>query len=120
MAAKCVCVALNKRIEVWCLKSGLTLTGGGHINETTDANWRRLGSEWVEFKTRGSREFFRGDEIAADITHQITMRWSARAATYTTDMRIKFERRIFSIESPPMNIDEDKAGYIVMAAKEIK
>lgn len=109
---------LNNRVEVWCLKSGLTLSGGGHANKIDDTNWRPLGREWVDFKTRGSREFFRGDAIAADITHQITMRWSRRAEQYTKDMRIKFGDKVFHIAAPPANTDE-RNEYLVFPATQI-
>lgn len=116
----CICPGrLNQRITVHALKTGLTPNAGGHVDETSDSNWRQVGREWAEIKTVGSREFFRGVEIAADITHQVTIRYGKNSATYTTGMKIKFDGRTFNIEGPPRNIDE-RNEWLVMACKEIK
>lgn len=110
---------LTRKVTVQKIKSGLTQNASGHIDETNDSNWTIAGTEWVELVTRGSREFFRGQEIAADITHQITMRWSKKAESYTTDMRIKYGTRTLHIAEPPKNVDE-KNEWLVFATKEIK
>lgn len=110
---------LNNKVVVQKLKNNLTPNASGHIDETDDSNWTTAGTEWVEFITRGSKEFFRGEEVAADITHQITMRWSRQAATYTTDMRMKMGDRVFHIAEPPRNVDEGDE-WLKFAANEIK
>jgi SPP1 family predicted phage head-tail adaptor len=121
---KCACPSkpmpkLDKYVTVRKLRSGLTPNASGHIDETDETNWTNAGQEWAEFITQGSREFFRGEEIAADITHQVTMRWNRRAATYTTDMQLKMGGRTFHIAAPPVNIDEQDL-YLRFATKEIK
>lgn len=110
---------LVNRITVQKLKNNAPLEGGGQVDETDETNWIQCGKEWAEFITQGSREFFRGQEIAADITHQVMIRWSSGANGYTTKMRLKMGNRLFYIASPPKNVDE-KSEWIVMAVKEIK
>lgn len=110
---------LQNKVTVEKKKSNMTPNASGHIDETNDSNWTIAGKEWVELITRGSREFFRGQEVASDITHQVTMRWSKQASEYTNDMRIKFEGRKFNISEPPRNVDEQNM-WLVFAAIEIK
>jgi SPP1 family predicted phage head-tail adaptor len=110
----------NNRVTVEKKKSGLTVNPGGHTDDTNNAEWQVMATGvWCEFKTRGSREFFRGEEVAADITHQITTRYTNTSAQITTDMRLRMDGRIFNIAEPPRNVDEDNK-WIVFAVTEIK
>ena len=110
---------LNHRITIERLKNNQTLEGGGQPDETDDANWTAAGTDWAEFITQGSREFFRGEEIAADITHQVTLRYSTTAAKFTKKMRLRMDGRRFNIAEPPRNIDE-KNNWLVFKVIEKK
>lgn len=108
---------LDNRVTVEKLKTTATIDGSGNVNEKLDSNWTTAGNEWVEIVTRGSREFFRGQQVGEDITHQVTMRWSKRASEYTTKMRLRLNGRKLFISSPPVNIDEQDE-WIRMACTE--
>lgn len=117
---KCLCSRdLNNLITVQRLKNSQTLDDGGQSDETVDANWMNAGQEYCQFLTQGSREFFRGEDVAADITHQVTMRWSKKAAGYTTRMRLMMDGRKFNIAAPPRNVDE-RNEWLVFPVIEIK
>lgn len=118
--AECICHRdLNKRVTVERLRPSLTPDAAGHIDETNDANWQQIGKVWAKFTTRGSREFFRGEQVAAEITHQVTIRWSRTAREWTTKMRLRMDGRVFNIAGPLRNVDEaDK--WLVFPVVEVK
>lgn len=111
---------LTKRVTIERLKDSAVVDGSGNVNEKLDSNWTPFASSLrVEIITKGSREFFRGQQVGEDITHQITMRYSPKTKQITTKMRVRFEGRKLAISQPPVNIDEDKRGFIRMACKEV-
>jgi head-tail adaptor len=95
---------LSNRVEVQRLSASVNTAG--QLDETTSANWVTFCSRWCELITRGSREFFRGSEVAADVTHQVTMRSDPQSRDFTPKQRLKFGDRILSISSPPLDVDE--------------
>ena len=97
---------LANRVEVQKLSA--TVNAAGQIDETTSSNWVTFAQRWCELITRGSREFFRGVEVAADITHQVTMRSDPESKDFTTKQRLKMGNRVFSISSPPLDVDEQQ------------
>ena len=109
---------LSHPITVEKLKTTAVIDGSGNVNESLDSNWTMAGNEWAEIITKGSREFFRGQQVGEDITHQVTIRATTQSLKYTTKMRVKFEGRKLVINSPPVNIDEDKSGFVRMACTE--
>lgn len=121
MATKdCVCADnLNRRVSVRRLKPSDSTDASGHIDETVDSNWEEIGKRWVAFATKGSREFFRREEVAADITHQITMRYDGLSKTFTTKMQLKMGDRKFNIAEPPRNVNEANQ-MLIFACTEIK
>ena len=95
---------LNQRVEVQRLAG--TVNAAGQLDETTAANWVTFTNRWCEMVTRGSREFFRGVEVAADITHQVTMRADPESRAFTTKQRLRLGSRVFNIASPPLDVNE--------------
>lgn len=95
---------LNRRVEIQQLSG--TPDTGGHIDETDDGNWRPVTKRWCKLIPSGSREFFRGMQVAADITHQVTMRYDERTRNLTTKERLKLGVRKFNIAAPPTDVEE--------------
>ena len=95
---------LLHRVEVQRLAG--TVNAAGQLDETTAGNWVTFCSRWCEMITRGSREFFRGVEVAADITHQVTMRADPESKAFTVKQRLKMGERVFNLASPPLDVDE--------------
>lgn len=95
---------LSQRVEVQRLSG--TVNAGGQLDETTDANWVTFAHRWCEMITRGSREFFRGVEVAADITHQVTMRADPESRAFTAKQRLRLGSRVFNLASPPLDVNE--------------
>lgn len=109
----------NKYISVYRLKAGLTVNASGHIDETDSSNWGLYGNFWAAIATKGSKEFARGGEVAAEITHQLTIKYSSMANGITTKMRVNYQGRIFNIAQPPTNKNEENE-WLVFNAIEIK
>lgn len=96
--------SLSSRVSVQRLSAGVN--AAGQIDETTAGNWITFAERWCNLVTRGSREFFRGVEVAGDITHQVTMRSDPQSRTFTTKHRLQIGERVLSISSPPLDVDE--------------
>jgi SPP1 family predicted phage head-tail adaptor len=92
---------------------------GGHIDESNPANWETFTKQWCSVNPRGSREFFRREQVAADITHQVEMLFNSESNRITTKMRIMFKGRRLNIAEPPRNIDENNHS-LVFACVEVK
>lgn len=119
MAVKCICAAdLNKRVDIWSLKSGLSPNAGGQIDETDTTKWRKVGSEWAQCKTTGSRETVIDNQVRQFASHEWTIRCTPRSRTYTTGMYLKMGSRQFFISEPPQIIDEQNR-WIVFATTEV-
>lgn len=93
--------------------TGTTVGAGGHVVP----DWTTLYSRWCSVHPRGSREFFRANQVQADITHRIVMRAGGLDGVTTKD-RIKFGSRIFQIAGPPIRDDEDRQTSLSFACKE--
>jgi head-tail adaptor len=96
--------SLSNRVTIERLSA--TVNAAGQIDETSASNWVIYAERWCHVATRGSREFFRGVEVAADITHQITMRADPITKSITVKNRLVLDSRVLSISGPPMNVDE--------------
>jgi head-tail adaptor len=107
---------LANRVEVQKLSA--TVNAAGQLDETTASNWVTIAQRWCELITRGSREFFRGVEVAADVTHQVTMRSDPESRDFTPKQRLRMGNRVFSISTPPMDVDE-QAEMVRFAAVEV-
>lgn len=96
--------SLIHRVNVQRLSA--SVNAAGQIDETTAGNWVTFAERWCNLATRGSREFFRGVEVAADVTHQVTMRSDPQSRAFTVKNRLKLGDRVLSISSPPLDVDE--------------
>lgn len=95
---------LRQRVEIQRLSA--SVNAAGQIDETTASNWVTFALRWCSMTTRGSREFDRGPEIGADVTHQIVMRADPISKTFTAKNRLRMGTRYFNIASPPLDVDE--------------
>lgn len=103
---------LDRRVRVQKLSA--SVDAAGHLDETSSSNWVTIGNRWCGIATRGSREFFRGVEVAAEITHQITMRADTESMRFTEKNRLVIGDRVLNISGPPQNVDE--AGVVLRFA----
>jgi len=97
---------LTRRITVLRVKSTATVLSSGQIDETDEENWEIAETRWANIVPRSSREFFRGQQVADDITHKITMRYDSKSSRYNAKNRITLGDRKFYLTGPGMNSDE--------------
>jgi SPP1 family predicted phage head-tail adaptor len=109
----------NDLVSVKRLKSSAVPDASGHVDESDPANWETFTKQWCSVNPRGSREFFRGQQVAADITHQVEMLFNSDSNKITTKMRIMFKGRRLNVAEPPRNIDENDHS-LVFACTEVK
>jgi head-tail adaptor len=96
--------SLSQRVSVQRLSA--SVNAAGQIDETSASNWITFAERWANVVTRGSREFLRNPDMAADITHQVTMRSDPESRGFTVKNRLVMGGRVLSINSPPLDVDE--------------
>lgn len=110
---------LNRRVTVQRINPTATIDAAGHIEESAEASWIQVGKHWCQFIPRGSREFFRGEQVAAEITHAVRMRYDSDSKNYTTGMRLVLGTRKFNLAGPGVNTEEANVE-LVFPAIEVK
>lgn len=114
----------NMRVVAMRLKTSAIPDSSGHIDESNPANWEpatnvgTAGRLWIGLAPRGSREFFRQEQVSADITHAANAAYQD-AKNVTKKMRFLFKGRTLNISEPPRNVDENNHS-LVFACVEVK
>lgn len=96
----------NKYVQVERVKDSAAPDASGHINLADNGNWQPHSNQWCGVVPRGSREFFRREQVASDITHAVEMLYSPETAQINDEFRILMDGRILAIAEPPRNVDE--------------
>jgi len=86
--------------------------GGGGYTEA----WQDVpnGTVWGQVRPISSSERVRAMQSHGDITHRVTVRYSA---TLTGEMRVQFKGRTLSLVGPPTDTDEMET-YMEFLARE--
>ncbi len=99
---------LNRRVKVMRPKEGLTVDGSGHVDLTNPANWRLVhASRKCNIVPATGREVLIGDQVQAQITHKIDMRFDSESITYSAGYRLELGDRVFNLAGPGQNVNED-------------
>jgi SPP1 family predicted phage head-tail adaptor len=93
---KCV-ASYDKRITVQRLSG--TADAHGFVDNTTNANWTGYASSFASVKTKGGREFWKVQQVNADVSHVWMCPWSKTLAAATPDMRLICEGVTYEILS---------------------
>ena len=80
-------------------ESATTVDAHGHVDITADTNWSEYVKTWASVKSRGGREFWKVDQVQADVDHVWLCPYSAKLSTAKPQMRIKYEIVIYEIIS---------------------
>lgn len=104
----------NTLVTVQRYKRDAQKDGSGNVNEAEETNWETAtdignnGQLHVALLPRGSREFPRGDQIAAEITHMVEGLYGAMVKV-KPKMRLVFTDRmgkhVLNIAEPPRDVD---------------
>ena len=83
-----------------------TADAHGHVDTTSPNNWTEYTTSYAAVQSKGGREFWRVDQVNADVSHVWMCPYSATLATVTTDMRLTHEGVVYEILSV---VDKDLA-----------
>jgi len=97
------CRTYNKRVQVQ--QSNATADAHGHVDETDESNWDHYTSTYAAVQTKGGREFWKVDQVAADVSHVWMCPWSETLAAATPKMRVVYDSQNYEILSV-IDIDE--------------
>lgn len=112
---KCACPALTRLTSrVTIEKPGGTAGEDGHVDLTNNANWIPMGSRAAAFKTRGGAEARRFNQVGAEVTHLIEMRYGPLTRQIGPSWRLRMGQRKFNIVSA-YDVDEGHRTVLVHA-----
>lgn len=104
----CACPRLNRRMSFQRLLSSATKDAAGHVDESLSASWETYTRVSAAIVAKGSREFFGANQVRADVTHQITVRWSRTADAIEADMRVVDGDKTYNLSGPPFDPDGNR------------
>lgn len=81
----------------------------------TVAEWLDVATVWAEVKPLSGREYFSADQIQAEVT---TVIWLRYLANIDSTMRVKFDDRSFEIVSVINHKEQNRA--LQLQCKEVK
>ena len=87
-----------------------TADAHGHIDQTAASNWSTYATAFCAVQSKGGREFWKVQQVNADVTHVWDTQWSKTIAAATPDMRLKHEGVTYNILAV---IDKDLAHQVV-------
>lgn len=76
-----------------------TADAHGHIDNTADANWATHGNSYARVQSKGGREFWKVQQVNADVSHVWWVPYSSEMASATPDMRLINEGKTYEILS---------------------
>ena len=76
-----------------------TPDAAGHVDGQIDANWTVYAGSWAAVETRGGREFWKIQQVNADVDSVWYLPWSPALDKTTPDMRIQHEGKVYEILS---------------------
>jgi SPP1 family predicted phage head-tail adaptor len=79
--------------------SGQTLDVHGHVDQTTESNWSIYATAFCKVQTKGGREFWKVQQVNADVSHVWRTQWSKAMQNVTPDMRLIHEGLTYEIVS---------------------
>jgi len=71
----------------------------GHLDLTSDANWTAVCQSYAMVTSKGGREFWKVQQVNADVTHVWKCPWTKTLNATTPDMRLKHEGLYYEILS---------------------
>jgi SPP1 family predicted phage head-tail adaptor len=98
----------NKRVVIQQLTG--TADDHGHIDITSASNWTTYANAYATVKSKGGREFWKVDQVNADVDHVWRVQWTKTLAAATPDMQLVSEDVTYEILAV---IDVDLAHEVI-------
>ena len=94
---------LRHRVTLQKIDSSATADAAGHIDESADATWVTHFTCWAQVIPKGAREFFGGQQVQADVTHQVVVRSCTETRAITAAMRMRYAGATYNLSGPPFD-----------------
>jgi SPP1 family predicted phage head-tail adaptor len=101
---------LKKRLTIQSLPDVPERNSDGS-EKVDDSQWQDLATVWASVEPISGKEFFAAQEIVAEITHRIRLRYYAGL---TPKMRLKLNDRIFDMQRI-LNVEERNRELEILA-----
>lgn len=88
----------DKKVTIKHL-TGQTPDAHGQVEQATESNWSEFCKAWCTCVSKGGREFWKVQQVNADVSHVWRSPWSKTLANATPDMRLIFEGVSYEILS---------------------
>lgn len=92
----------DKKIRIERLSG--TADAHGHVDNTTESNWTQHATGWAKVISKGGREFWKVQQVNADVSHVWTVQYSKAVAAATPAMRLIHDGLTYEIMSV-VNVD---------------
>lgn len=120
---------LDKRVRVQKLAAPSTDPAQGNpynapTDPTKDANWPTVATRWASIAPLSGRELFMAQQIRADVTHRVKMRWFPDALSgqvkvgLKPKMRLVFQGRKLNVVSC-IDVDELHVELDLLCIEEV-
>jgi SPP1 family predicted phage head-tail adaptor len=88
------------------------------FNEDVDS-WTSYASTWARVSPISGSERWAAQQINAEITHEVEIRWSPAVKDIKAEHRVEFDGRVFKILGPYVP-HERRVNIIIPCAEEIR
>ena len=78
---------------------GTTVDAHGQVDKTTGSNWGTYTRTFAKVQSKGGREFWKVQQVNADVSHVWNCQYSKTLADATPDMRLICEGLTYEILS---------------------
>lgn len=89
----------DKKITIENLSKTATADAHGFIDPTAASNWGEYTTAFAKCSSKGGREFWKVDQVRADVSHVWTCPYDATLAGVTSDMRLTYAGVTYEILS---------------------
>jgi SPP1 family predicted phage head-tail adaptor len=96
-----------------------TADAHGHVDSTADANWQRVTTAFCSCVSKGGREFWKVQQVNADVSHVWRTPYSKTIAECTPDMRLICEGKTYEILSV-IDIDEEHRHVEIQTRRKVQ
>lgn len=93
------CLAEYDKLVTFKRITGQTADAHGQIDQTVEANWSTYAKSYCAVQTKGGREFWKVQQVNADVSHVWRTQWSKTIQAITPDMRLIHEGNTYEILS---------------------
>jgi PHP family Zn ribbon phosphoesterase len=108
------CIAQrDKRISLQELDPNASTDGAGVVDKTAAASWLNHEDAYASVISRGGREFWKVDLVAADVSHVWTVDWTetldAKTKAGGAQMRLLYEGLVYNVaQMVDVNLDHEQ------------